>query len=65
MKRIIASIVILVTGYIVVSDGMMNIFDLARCHQYSFNWATLCVIYPFSLWYALGMDEEKGEEGKR
>lgn len=65
MKRTLAIIVILVTGYLMISDGIMNIFDLARCHQYSFNMAAIFVILPFAFWYALGMDKEDGKEGGR
>lgn len=59
MKKIISLIVILVTMYFIVSDGMMTVFNLSRGIQYAFNFGAIFMLLPFSLFYLVGLDKEE------
>lgn len=59
MKKLISILVILVTFYFIVADGMMTCFDLSRGIQYAFNFAGIFLLLPSSLYYCLGLDKEE------
>lgn len=62
MKKVIASIVLLVAFYFVVTDGMINHFNLEAVHQYAFNYGAIFFVIPFCLFVVLGMEFK--EEGR-
>jgi hypothetical protein len=47
MKKIISLLVILVTMYFIVADGMMTVFNLSRGIQYAFNFGAILLLIPF------------------
>jgi hypothetical protein len=59
MKKIISLLVILVTFYFIVADGMMTVFNLSRGIQYAFNFGAIFMLLPFSLFYLVGLDKEE------
>ena len=62
MKKIIAATILILVGFIMVSDGIMWMFDCVRGYQYAFNMCAIFVLIPFSMYFALGIDEEEGAE---
>lgn len=61
MKKIISLIVILVTMYFVVADGMITVFNLSRAMQYVFNFGAIFFVLPASLFFLLGMTLKEDE----
>lgn len=62
MKKIISLIVILVTMYFIVADGMITVFNLAREIQYAFNFGAIFILLPAALFFLLGMTMTEEEQ---
>lgn len=58
ITRILAALFLLAVFYIVVADGMINLFNLSRGIQYAFNMGSIFVLVPFGLYFLLGMNLE-------
>lgn len=56
MKKIICAIIILVASYIVICDGMCEIFNLAKVWQYMFNFATILFIIPMCVFQLIPVE---------
>lgn len=59
MKKLIAVAVLLVTLYLIVTDGMLSIFHLDRVYQYAFNFGAIFIILPASTFTLVGYNQEE------
>lgn len=62
MKKIISLIVLLVTLYFVVADGMMTCFNLSRGIQYAFNFGAIFLLFPVATYHLLGVNVKEEDE---
>ena len=62
MKKIISLIVLLVTLYFVVADGMMTCFNLSRGIQYAFNFGAIFLLFPVVTYHLLGVNVMEEDE---
>ena len=59
MKKIISLLVILVTMYFIVADGMMTVFNLSRGIQYAFNMGSIVILIPAAIFTITNCEEAK------
>lgn len=61
MKKLLSLLLLIAAFYFVVADGMMVHFNQPQDIQWIYNLCAIVCIIPFSLYYLLGMDEERAK----